>query len=355
MADPKDSSSPTRPADPKDSSPPTTAADPADSRVSSSPAITADPADPKDSSAPSAPSAPADLAVATRELRAARAIVLDPTCDDDLAAGHLVRAWQALARAAGRDVAEGAALLTPEDRAVMPPQAVEELPAVVPVILATRAAPPPIPWSLDHAALERHCDALAALLDVRHRPPRPDLPRAVLRRLAFGAGALLALVLAWRPWQSTTIGPWAATYYDRSDFTGQSVERRDRDVNFEWKDEPPMDTIPADRYSVRWDSCLSVGKAQDVAFQLVSDDGSRLFLDGEQIVDNWGKHELQARGATVRLRAGVHHLRVEYFEHRDAASVALSASFAGEKPGPIPAAMLSAPSGDDDDDPCAAD
>lgn len=295
----------------------------------------------------------AHLAVATRELRAARAIVLDPTCDDDLAAGHLVRAWQALARLAGRDLAAGAAaLLSPADRAVMPPRAVVEASEVVPAVIAATSASPPA-WQLSHAMMERHCDGLTVLLAARHTPPRPARARKLIRGLALGTAAVAVVVLAVRPWQSKSIGPWAATYYNRPDFTGQSVQRRDLDVNFEWKEKPPMDTIPADRYSVRWDSCLTVKEEQEVAFQLVSDDGSRLFIDGNQQVDNWGKHGLRARGRTVKLKAGVHHVRVEYFEHRNDATVALTASFDADKPAPIPGSMLHAPPGKEtDENPC---
>lgn len=299
----------------------------------------------------SGPNDTADLAVATRELRAARAIVLDPTCDDDLAAGHLLRVWQALARLAGRDLSAGPqALLSPADRAAMPPRAVVEAADVVPALLAPDVA---AAWKLPHAVMERHCDGLAALLATRHRPPRPARTRKLLRLLALGTGAVAVLILALRPWQSKSIGPWAATYYNRPDFTGQSVQRRDLDINFEWKEKPPMDTIPADRFSARWDSCLTLGADQEVAFQLTSDDGSRLFVDGKQIVDNWGKHGLKARGRSLPLKAGVHHLRVEYFEHRNDATVALSASFGPDKPAPIPGSMLHAPpGGETDENPC---
>jgi hypothetical protein len=295
----------------------------------------------------------ADLAVAARELRAARAIVLDPTCDDDLAAGHLLRTWQALARVAGRDVTAGPqVLLSPADRGAMPPRAVVEAADVVPALIAAAAADPPA-WTIPHAVIERHCDGLAVLLAARHNPPRPERLRRRLRRLAFGTGALAALVLALRPWNSDSIGPWAATYFNRPDLTGEKVQRRDLDVNFEWKNTPPMDTIPADRFSVRWDSCLSLDAEQEVAFQLTSDDGSRLFIDGKQTVDNWGKHGLRARGRTVKLKGGVHHIRVEYFEHRNEATVALSAAFGADKPAPIPGSMLHAPPGDEtDEDPC---
>lgn len=292
-----------------------------------------------------------DLAVATRELRAARAIVLDPTCDDDLAAGHLLRAWQALARAAGRDLADPAALLSHADRAAMPPRAVVEVTDVVPALLAAAADPPP-PWPLSHAVMERHCDGLALLLATRHTPPATPR-RRIARRVAIAAAALAAIVIAVRPWQSQAVGPWAATYFNRPDLTGAKFERRDLDVNFEWQDNPPMDAIPADRFSVRWDACLTLDNPQEVAFQLISDDGSRLYIDGKLHVDNWGRHELKARGRAVKLRAGVHHLRVEYFEHRSAAAIGLSASFGGDRPAPIPRAMLHAPPGSElDANPC---
>jgi hypothetical protein len=303
----------------------------------------------------------ADLAVAARELRAARAIVLDPTCDDQLAAGHLATAWEALARASvpgGPDpkaAPSAQTWLSPGDRAAMPPRAAVEVAEVLPAVLAQRGRPPHEPgaWTVPHAVLERHVDGLAQLLAQRHREPRRFSPRARRLLLAVaGLGAVAVLVV--RPWQSESFGPWAGTYYNRPDFTGASVQRRDLDINFEWKEKPPMDKIPADRYSVRWDTCLTIDREKEVAFQLVSDDGSRLYVDGKQIIDNWGKHAVRARGKTITLTPGVHHLRVEYFEERNEATIALVASLDGETPGPIPRRLLSAPETADDDDDDAA-
>lgn len=290
-----------------------------------------------------------DHARAVRELRAAQAIVHDPACDDELAAVHLVRVWQALA--AGRELTADTSL-APEDRAAIPPRALAELPLVLPAILAATGENPPA-WPLAHAVMERHLDALAAVFAARITPS-PTRTRDILRRLALGTAVIATLILAVRPWQSATLGPWAATYYSRLDFTGTAVQRRDLDVDFDWQNLPPLDTIASDRFSVRWDACLTVDADQEVAFQLTSDDGSRLFIDGPQVIDNWGRHDLRARGQTVTLAAGVHHLRVEYFEDRDDAAVTLSASFGPDPPGPIPAGLLHAPPGNDmDGDPCA--
>jgi hypothetical protein len=49
-------------------------------------------------------------------------------------------------------------------------------------------------------------------------------------------------------------------------------------------------------------------------FALVSDDGSKLYIDGKKTIDNDGIHaELKAFGG-VKLNAGVHDIRVSYFQ-----------------------------------------
>lgn len=297
--------------------------------------------------------APAHLAVAARELRAAQAIVLDPSCEDALAATHLAIAWEALARATWPEgQAEGQVLFTPraEDRAAMPPGLAAAVDPVLPALLAARGRSPyePLAWTVPHEQLERHLDALAWLLA---RQAAPAAAPRWHRPLAVGAALLGVLVLALRPWQREDLGPWAATYFNRADLSGAATHRRDLELRFDWGEKSPMDALPIDRFSVRWDTCLDVPKAVSAPFQLISDDGSRLFLDGKLVLDNWGKHELEARGATLALTPGAHHLRVEYVEHTNRAQVALFASFDGEAPAAIPGGMLRAPD-DDDERPC---
>lgn len=48
---------------------------------------------------------------------------------------------------------------------------------------------------------------------------------------------------------------------------------------------------------------------------LNSDEGSRLSMDGQVIVDNDGLHKMTERAGRVGLAPGLHLLRVEYFEH----------------------------------------
>ncbi|MBA3550564.1 MAG: hypothetical protein H0T76_29160 [Nannocystis sp.] len=338
---------------------------------------------------PTPSDAQARLAVAARELRAAQAIVFDPSCEDALAATHLTTAWQALAlatcperqaptkarttwpeRQAPTEAPEPSTAASsdpmtcpegqahafaprPEDRAALPAALAEAIDAVLPALLAARGRSPfePAPWTVPHDLLERHIDALARILARHQAPARAGEPWR--RRVALGAAALALGLLVLRPWQAENLGPWAGTYYKRVDFSGASTARRDLDLSFEWGDKSPMDELPSDHFSVRWETCLDVPAAVSVPFQLVSDDGSRLYIDDKLALDNWGKHTIEARGTTIDLTPGAHHLRVDYFDSADVASVALLASFDGEAPASLPRAMLSAPEeGDDDDDPC---
>jgi cytochrome c len=52
----------------------------------------------------------------------------------------------------------------------------------------------------------------------------------------------------------------------------------------------------------------------NVVFRLVSDDGSRLYIDNKLVVDNGGNHGLDPRDGEMVLKAGKHPFRVEYFQ-----------------------------------------
>jgi len=157
-------------------------------------------------------------------------------------------------------------------------------------------------------------------------------------------------------------GLWRGAYYSQPKFMGEPDIIRDRDINFEWKQRSPSPEIPNDKISIRWDTCIELDEDQDVAFQLIADDGARLFIDDEVAIDVWktkrskrrtGVH-VAVKGAELQLKRGRHHVRVEYRENVGLANVQLLASMGlVNPPSPIPAALLRYPGDDMDiDDPC---
>jgi len=49
-------------------------------------------------------------------------------------------------------------------------------------------------------------------------------------------------------------------------------------------------------------------------FALTSDDGSRLLIDGQMVVDNDGVHAAVTKSGDAELSGGVHSIRVQYFQ-----------------------------------------
>lgn len=71
-----------------------------------------------------------------------------------------------------------------------------------------------------------------------------------------------------------------------------------------------------------------------------SDDGSRLFIGKEMVVENDGLHGIREVGGMVGLQAGYHPIRVEYFNATGAADLQVRWSVAGQGKQPIPASVL---------------
>ena len=49
-------------------------------------------------------------------------------------------------------------------------------------------------------------------------------------------------------------------------------------------------------------------------FHCLSNDGSKMFLDGDEVINNDGLHKMMRRSSAVMLKKGYHRIRVEYFQ-----------------------------------------
>lgn len=73
---------------------------------------------------------------------------------------------------------------------------------------------------------------------------------------------------------------------------------------------------PDQLFAARWTGCFRIGNAGLYTFCAYSDDGSFLYVDGVLAADNGGVHPAgQTCGAPVHLKAGIHALRVDFFEN----------------------------------------
>ena len=69
-----------------------------------------------------------------------------------------------------------------------------------------------------------------------------------------------------------------------------------------------------DHFGYDFRSYIKIPKKGVYYFDIASDDGSRLFIDGKEIIDNDGSHSQEFVAGKVALDEGFHEMRVLYFE-----------------------------------------
>ncbi len=111
-------------------------------------------------------------------------------------------------------------------------------------------------------------------------------------------------------------------YFNNRDLNGTPVVRRiDKQINFTWGGNAPDNRLAADNFSVRWTAKIVPPKSAKYEISLMSDDGSRLFLDGKEIISNWRDHGEETKTASVMFEAGREYdLKVEFYENGGMAS-----------------------------------
>jgi len=67
-------------------------------------------------------------------------------------------------------------------------------------------------------------------------------------------------------------------------------------------------------FAIDYQGRVMLPQAGTYTFRLTSDDGSKLFIDGREVIDNDGVHGVQAADGEVQLAAGIHDVRVQYFQ-----------------------------------------
>lgn len=115
----------------------------------------------------------------------------------------------------------------------------------------------------------------------------------------------------------------SASYYRDVDLQKLALSRSESPINFDWHGDAPPDLGQNDFFSARWVGTLRVEQPGVYELFLSSDDGSRLFIDDRLLIDNWGVHTLETKSTSLRLEAGSHALKLEYFDGTGEAIVKL--------------------------------
>lgn len=118
------------------------------------------------------------------------------------------------------------------------------------------------------------------------------------------------------------------------------LKRVDKTVNFDAGDGEFEGTGLSEQFFARWTGIIKIEKDGKYKFITSSDDGSRLFIDGKQVVDNGGLHAAEEKEGEVELKAGDHEIKIEFFENGGQAVCQVSWEPAGGAKEIIPEKVL---------------
>jgi hypothetical protein len=91
---------------------------------------------------------------------------------------------------------------------------------------------------------------------------------------------------------------------------------------------------------LRLEGTITVGATDVFRFLLFSDDGARLWIDGELVVDHDGLHGPTSKVGAIALARGAHAIRVDYFNKTGGSALALSMAGSGQEFGEVSSATL---------------
>lgn len=145
----------------------------------------------------------------------------------------------------------------------------------------------------------------------------------------YEAGGQAVAKLSWAqigspPTQPPVPGSWRGEYYNGTTPGGSPLlVRDDPAISFNWGQGSPAPNIPSDRFSARWTRTVNLNAGR-YRFNVFTDDGVRLWVNGQLLIDQW--HDAQGRGysAEVDLPGGTTSLQMDYFENIGDAQANLS-------------------------------
>jgi hypothetical protein len=129
------------------------------------------------------------------------------------------------------------------------------------------------------------------------------------------AGNTLSVTYA--PLPGATLAGLTGAYYSGMNFENLVVTRVDETVNFSWAfDEGPTPAMSHNLFSARWTGKVTPQFSETYTFIVSADDGVRLWLNDQLVVDHWHDQGTTSYPVTFAATAGVPiDIRIDYFQN----------------------------------------
>lgn len=134
-----------------------------------------------------------------------------------------------------------------------------------------------------------------------------------------------------------------ASYFGGTTLSGTPLSRVTvPNIDFEWGIGSPEAGMPVDDWSARYEGMIEAPYSGEIEFHTLSDDGIRLWVDGQQIINNWTEHAQTLNTGRITLVQGQKvPIVCEFYERAGGATARLQWNYSGENPFVVPSSALS--------------
>src|SRR5262249_16479524 len=120
-----------------------------------------------------------------------------------------------------------------------------------------------------------------------------------------------------------------------------ALSRVDSTIDFDWvTGSPDTSFINTNTFTVRWSGQLQPEWPQHYTFYTLTDDGVRLWVNGQLVINSWINQGATERNGSITLTTNLQDIIMEYYENTGNAVAKLSWSSASQVKGIIPMSQL---------------
>lgn len=155
----------------------------------------------------------------------------------------------------------------------------------------------------------------------------------------YEAGGKAAAGLTWTRLDASpgTIYNWRGEYFNNMTLSGNpALVRDDWNIDFNWGiGSPAGGVVNADQFSARWTRLVSLAAGR-YRFTITSDDGARLWVNNQLVIDRWYDRTIETFTAEVDVAGGNIPIKLEYYENQGDAEIRLTWTQISSAPAPTP-------------------
>lgn len=106
-----------------------------------------------------------------------------------------------------------------------------------------------------------------------------------------------------------------ADYFNGANFETARLSRVDTTINFNWGTGSPSSMVNTDNFSVRWSGKIQPRFSGTYTFYINSDNGRRLWVNNQLIIDKWlSDYDVEYSGTVSMAANQLYDIKLEYFD-----------------------------------------